>query len=200
MKIYLAGLILFSSFYFSRTQAQSLILCFDEKCEISISGESNVSPYQCQLSETPANDTIDVYSYTKNGLFYLQNAIVKLPAKAFQCDNRVMTNDFLKSIKAEEFPEVSVDFRYFKLLKPLIDMPEQRNVPVKFYVTIAGVKKGIYAPYKLVRLDENILTVKGTVAIKMSDFNITPPQALFGAIKVQDEIQMVFNVRFCVSN
>lgn len=180
--------------------AQSLILCFDERCEISINGESNVTPYQCQLIETPQNDTIDVYSYTKDGLFYLENAVVKLNANSFKCDNRVMTNDFLNSIKAEEHPVVSVDFRYFKLDKPLFDLPIQKDVPVKFFVRIAGQKRGYYAPYKLVRLDKNILTVRGTVNIKMSDFNINPPEALFGAIKVEDEIQMVFNVKFCVSH
>ncbi len=180
--------------------AQSLILCFDEKCEISINGESNITPYECRLIEKPNYDTIDVYSYTKNGLFYLENAIVKLDATSFKCDNRVMTNDFLKSIKADEYPVVSVDFRYFKLSEPLVDLPIQRNVPVKFYVTIAGEKRSYYAPYQLVRLDDKILTVKGSIKIKMSDFNITPPEALFGAVKVEDDIQMIFNVRFCVSH
>lgn len=180
--------------------AQSLIICFDEKCEVVIKGNTNVAPYQCSLNQPPAFDTLDVYSYTKDDLFYLENAIIKLPAQSFFCDNKMMTDDFLEALKADVFPHVSLEFTYFKLKQPLAHMPLQKNIPVKFYVTIAGVKKAFYSTYDEIRLADNILFLSGNISISMGDFNITPPSALFGAIRVSDKIKMQFNVRFCISN
>lgn len=197
LRLFTTGALIISG---AHLKAQSLILCFDEKCEIAIKGNTNVSPYQCDLEQLPANDTLDVYSYTKDGLFYLENAIVKLPAHSFICDNKMMTHDFLKALKADKFPHVSIEFVHFKLQKPLALLPLQKNVPVKFYVTIAGIKKAFYANYEEIRLEKNLLYLKGKISIKMTDFGITPPTALFGAIKVSDEISMQFTVRFCVSH
>ena len=192
------GVLLFA--LITTTQAQSLVLCFDENCRIAIDGTTNVSPYQCALFERPGNDTMQVYSYTKNNLFYLENAIVKLRTKSFKCNNRAMTSDFLDALKSDKHPWVNIAFDYFNLTKPLFEMPLQRNVPVHFYVTIAGIKRGYLIPFEMVKLEKTMLSVNGRINIKMSDFKIIPPEALFGAIKVQDEISMLFNVRFCVSH
>lgn len=185
---------------FAGAKAQSLVLCFDENCRIAIDGNTNVSPYQCALYERPGNDTMHVYSYTKNNLFYLENAIVKLRTKSFKCNNRAMTGDFLAALKADKYPWVNIEFEYFNLAKPLSAMPLQRNVPVRFYVTIAGMRRAYLIPFDYVTLEKTILSVNGRINIKMSDFKITPPEALFGTIKVRDEISMLFNVRFCVSH
>jgi hypothetical protein len=195
---WLVGLVLFV--LTTTATAQSLVLCFDENCRIAIDGNTNVSPYQCALFERPGNDTIHVYSYTKNNLFYLENAIVKLRAKSFKCNNRAMTSDFLAALKADKYPWVKIEFDYFNLTKPLNELTTQRNVPVHFYVTIAGIKRGYLVTYDYVKLEKTMLSVNGRINIKMSDFNITPPEALFGTIKVKDEISMLFNVRFCVSH
>lgn len=193
-------LLLALCFLGQRLSAQSLIICFDEKCEVQINGSTNISDYQCSLDQLPEKDTLEVYSYTKNGLFYLENAIVNLPTRHFLCDNKVMTDDFLEALKADEFPQISITFDYFKLEKPLHEQPIQNNVWVKYSITLAGVKKDFYTKYEEVKLEEDILFLKGTLKVKMTDFGIKPPTALLGAIKADDAITMRFNVRFCISH
>ncbi|WP_406683994.1 YceI family protein [Seonamhaeicola sp. MEBiC1930] len=66
------------------------------------------------------------------------------------------------------------------------------------YLTIAGIKKLTPIAFNVTIVD-NKVNLKGRIKLKMTDFNLIPPEALLGTIKAKDEIMLRFDARFTES-
>jgi hypothetical protein len=61
-------------------------------------------------------------------------------------------------------------------------------------LTVAGVTKTNVMPVTIERVENTKLKVKGTAALKMTDFGITPPapDIGLGLIKTGDDVKLIF--------
>ena len=73
----------------------------------------------------------------------------------------------------------------------------QRNVRADMECMIKGVRRRYSVTIKEARFTDDVLIIVGVLDLKMSDFGIEPPTAMFGMIKVYDELSIDFNLRFC---
>lgn len=171
-------------------------LCFIDDSEINILGSSNVTDYQCILHDLTNNSNIEIKSQVFDRTIKLQNAKVVLLANGFDCENRIMTKDFLKAIKGEKYPEITVAFHQFTLSDNVNKQPNQKNIPAKISIYLAGVTNYYSILLDRFEVKSDELQVVGLIHLRMSDFNITPPTALFGTIKTEDEITIDFKINF----
>ncbi len=65
---------------------------------------------------------------------------------------------------------------------------------VRVTVSVHGVERTVQAPVEL-EMRAGSLVAKGRIALKQTDFGITPLSVLGGAIQVQDEVRVRFAVR-----
>jgi hypothetical protein len=142
---------------------------------------------------------IPVNAVYREGKLYMNNVVVLLPTVHFACDNKAMTRDFLKALKADEFPNMQIFFTHLVLPTSLSLKSTQTDVPALVSFSIAGVKRKYSLVFDRVDLKSDILTIIGGITLKMSDFGITPPTAMFGMVKANDVIRINFVLRFCVS-
>jgi hypothetical protein len=61
-------------------------------------------------------------------------------------------------------------------------------------LTLAGEQREIEMVVVAERLADGRFTLVGSRELKMTDFNITPPSALFGLIKAKDTVEVVFDL------
>ncbi|PIQ82284.1 MAG: hypothetical protein COV76_04490 [Candidatus Omnitrophica bacterium CG11_big_fil_rev_8_21_14_0_20_64_10] len=57
-------------------------------------------------------------------------------------------------------------------------------------LTVAGVERPLEGPMRVQLLPDGRLTVDGAAPLKMSDFGIDPPRAMFGTIRSGDAIEL----------
>jgi polyisoprenoid-binding protein YceI len=91
-----------------------------------------------------------------------------------------------KAIKQEEYPELS-----FKLKE--VESFDGENAIINGALTVAGVSQLIKVEGKVVKAD-NGFEISGEKLLKMTDFDIKPPKAMFGTIKAADDIKVIFNI------
>jgi polyisoprenoid-binding protein YceI len=60
-------------------------------------------------------------------------------------------------------------------------------------LAVAGKTKSITMPVKMTVLPEDKLKFSGSVALKMTDFGITPPEPLGLGIKTGDDVKLIFD-------
>lgn len=115
--------------------------------------------------------------------------------------NQIKDIQFSAIVKSIKSGKSGMDSNTYKALK------EDKYPEIKFYsdqltikgekltgtgrLTIAGKSQNI--PVNLDIKQNSTITVNGNVNIKMSDYGITPPTAVFGTIKTGDEITIQFN-------
>ncbi len=62
-------------------------------------------------------------------------------------------------------------------------------------LVVAGVTKTVEIPFTGTVNDDDTIRVEGSVELKMSDFNISPPTALLGTLKTGDLIAVSFSLK-----
>jgi hypothetical protein len=174
-------------------------ICSLDNSHIIIYGKSNIRDYSCDLYDFSNNDKIRIVSSNTNGIYKLDNAIVRLKSNGFTCNNKVMTSDFYESIKGDVYKYITLQFHEFQLIEEIEDNESnliQYNIPSVISITLAGKKRTYDHRLSSMEISYNYLIIKGSISVTMSEFEVSPPSSLFGAIKVEDEIQIEYSFTF----
>lgn len=152
---------------------------WDETIE-TVTGNANINWNQDKYFDLDAiNITMNVYSIKSN-------------------EGSFMNNNTYKALKADAHPVIT-----FTLRSPLKSIKANslgNNVSIAGNLTIAGVTNNITMQVKLVMDSQRKLTIEGSQIIKMTDYGVKPPTALFGAIRVHDSIKLSVKGDFILKN
>ena len=80
---------------------------------------------------------------------------------------------------------------------PLVQVHAERGAPgqpLQVSITLHGVTRTLAIPAEL-REENGVITVQGTVSLKQTDFGLTPFSVMAGALAVQDEMELRFDLR-----
>jgi len=108
-------------------------------------------------------------------------------------EGSMMDNIAHKAMKMKEFPSIIFTIQSNKVISTNKTGFEGT---VTGNLMIAGVSKPIVIPLNVTYLVNNMIKVEGNEPLKMTDFGIKPPTAMFGAIKSGDEVQVAFLLVF----
>jgi len=124
----------------------------------------------------------------------------KGPIAAFRCGNAVMERDMRQALRAGRYP--SIEFR-FKELRGVIEHDIDRNeygAVVAGELTMAGVRKEIELPVVAQRLGRDRFRIRAEMPLRMTDFGVKPPTALFGIVKAHDDLVVRFDLTMQVAS
>ena len=153
---------------------------------ISIKGSSNVNEFELinvSPSISEASETA-----TKNGSF----REIQIAVDDFTGPNDRMIQDFKEMVDAGNYPFIKI----FIEQKELADFDETTGLTnFKTEISIAGVSREYVVPCRVESNLEKGYLLGGSFTLKLTDFEIDPPQKLMGLVKVKNKvfINFVFN-------
>ena len=108
-------------------------------------------------------------------------------------EGSAMNNNTYKALKADTYPDIIL-----KVNDPVKSVQNKpgASITVKASLTVAGITKVVDMQIKVLMQGKEKLTFEGSQTIKMSDYNIVPPVALFGALKTGNEITINYKTTF----
>jgi len=104
--------------------------------------------------------------------------------KSIKSGKSGMDSNTYKALKEDKYPEIKFSSEGLNI--------QGDQLTGKGQLTIAGKSQEI--PIKLTINQNAKTTVSGKIKIKMTDYDITPPTAVFGTIKTGDDITIQFNI------
>jgi len=158
-----------------------------------IEGRSNVNEFRCRAAaydtmvSTPASegDTLDVE--------------VDIDVKGFDCGKRRMNRDLYETLLSDTHPKIS--FEYTSADEISFDEGQALyNLKVSGNLTVAGHTKEIQFPMQAVVLEDGKMQATGQTEIRMTDFNVEPPRALLGMVRVDDLLSVHFELFVSINN
>lgn len=158
---------------------------------VTVQGSSNVNQFSFNNTNPIIQDSAGIKKDE------VQYQIVQIPVYSFTGKNKHMLKDFLDLIKASEYPFIILALESRDLV-PCEKHTEPTNFKTR--ITIAGVTNAYVVPCKVVACNNNGYLVKGDLKIKLTDFNINPPQKFFGMIKVNNEVFIDYAFKFSPEN
>lgn len=157
---------------------------------LEIEGTTNVSKYNCTLVDYSGADVLIQNDKVGLGKMSWEGEIV-MKANHFDCQIPMMTRDFMKTVQADKHPDIKI--RFIELIGSDI-AAEGEAYYGKVDITLAGVTKRFALSCQLMSINKDQKKLIGSHSFKFSDFGIDPPVKFLGAVKVQDEIKVNFEL------
>lgn len=156
---------------------------------ITISGKTNINNFN--LSHSPEKISPFLLTSTAEaGTSFPLYHTMEIPVKQFKADNPLMYKDFLRLVKASDYPHITIRF-------PEKIPGKDNNKYLSIDITIAGTTQSYNISCISVQCDKETAFLYGTQEILLTDFNIEPPEKTFGFIKVKNEV--IINFGFALS-
>jgi YceI-like domain len=119
---------------------------------------------------------------------------LRVPVQSLRCGNRQMERDMYRALRSEENPVI--DFVFHDLYGGIehdIDGGSYRAT-ITGTLTLGGTERRVQIQVEAVRVSRDRFRLRARLPLRMTDFRITPPTALFGMVKARDELEVRFDL------
>ena len=161
--------------------------------QISIVGHTNVNNFWLKYSGIEPlqkiTDMADIPHLKQKSI------TINILARNFVCSNKLMKNDFLSLIHADESPYINIQLQGFQ---GLANIKNDSMEVMLVNITLAGIKQSMEVYCNITKDSANYFTMTGSRLVKLSDFNLRAPSKFFGLVKVNNEITINFEIKLMV--
>jgi polyisoprenoid-binding protein YceI len=159
---------------------------------ITISGTSNLRDWKENIGTVTGDMSATL---NEDGSIGLSSIRITMHVLSIKSDmGRVMDNKTYEALKAAANPDI-----LFTLSNPLklSQIRDRSNaIPVTGYLSMAGVRRPVIMMVKTFEIRQGSLVFEGSQSIRMTDFGVKPPSALFGTMRAAPDINIYFKTNF----
>jgi len=112
--------------------------------------------------------------------------------RSFESKNKMALRDFLKLVKADNYPNFNIQLNYFEI-QPKTTSAYISKANVSVNITITGKTKQYNIPITS-NQEGDLYTLNGREKINIRDFGLIPPVEMMGLLRVNEWIDIDFHV------
>jgi polyisoprenoid-binding protein YceI len=160
-----------------------------------IEGTSNLHGWSCKAEKLDAAVELDAAAAAQVSVAApkaLKRVDVKVPVRSLKCGHGAMDDNLYKALQADANPDISYILATFEAANG--DTKDTFTLKTVGTLTIAGKENKLTMDVVATRLSDGTVKATGMVPIKMTDFGIKPPTAIFGRLKTGDEVKVNFEL------
>ena len=158
-----------------------------------VAGTSTVRSFKCDAAAFDAkveSSGTDAVAAILAGEKAVSNVEVTIPAEKLDCRNGTMNEHMRKALKVKEFPTIVFQASTYDLART----KDSVGVTLNGSLTLGGVQKPITIKATAKPGPEGALVVSGTREVRMTEFGLKPPTLMLGTMKVDEKINVGFEV------
>jgi polyisoprenoid-binding protein YceI len=176
-------------------RAQDTRIAVGPDSKVWVDGTSNLHGWSCKATTLDADIDLDAAMAAQIAIAppkALKRVQVKVPVKSLKCGHDGMDNNLYKALKADASPDISYILATFEAAPG--EAKDSFTLHTIGTLTIAGTENKIAMDVVATRLADGTVIAKGVVPIKLTDFGIEPPTAIFGRLKTGNEVKVNFEL------
>ena len=159
---------------------------------VTINGTSSLRNWQEKVGLVTGDMTAVV---NDDGSVQLNAIRISMNVLSITSDmGRVMEKKTYEALKASAYPEILFTFNTPMRLTQVRDC--QTTIPVRGVLALAGISKPMIMLVKTFEISQGVLQFEGSQTIKMTDYGVRPPTALFGTMRSGPDITIHFKTNF----
>ena len=173
-------------------QAQTYTIDPENGVNISVKGNSTLHEWEAVASSV--SDYPQALSTSIDSLSGFENFGFKVGVESLDGGRGASMNKKIKkALISDEYPHIIFKSSSVEIIPS--DSENQNQLNATGTLDIAGKSIDVEVVVQLA-FSETDLVISGSKALKMSDFDIEPPTAMFGQIKTRDDITVHFEFRY----
>jgi polyisoprenoid-binding protein YceI len=155
----------------------------------SIQGTSTLHEWESEITKITC---LGNFQSEGNRLKNLEDINVRIPVAGIKSsEGRMMDNKTYEAFKSEEHPYILYTASRAQIT---VDAANVTTIRVSGNLTMAGTTKSITVEARGKSLANGDMEISLSRALKMTEFNMKPPTAMMGTIKVGDEVTVTVNL------
>jgi len=161
-----------------------------------IRGTSTVNTFSCTVDSVRGDGALPTGSSDVSTAAERAEGAASLtvPVQQFDCGRTQMTEDLKETLRADEHPTIR-----FRLHEVEDTVPPDRadgwhRVAALGYLTVSGTERLVRVTAEGRPVEEGIYRLRGCKPIRMTYFGVEPPTKFMGVIKVDDRIEVHFDL------
>jgi hypothetical protein len=115
-----------------------------------------------------------------------------IPVRSLKSGHSGMDHNTYAALKADQYPRIVYNLEQVSLQTPPRAGHQTATFDTVGRLTVAGVTRTVPMPVTVEAVTDEQVGVSGELTIKMTDFGVRPPTALFGMIRSGDQITIRF--------
>lgn len=125
---------------------------------------------------------------------------LRVPVSSLRCGNPMMERDMSRALKADVYP--SIEFQLTGLRGGVHHDIDRNTYSARIAgeLVLAGSRREVELDIVASRTAPNRFRIRAELPLRMTDFGITPPTALFGMVKARNELVVRFDMTLQVSS
>ncbi|MDQ7041648.1 MAG: YceI family protein [Rhodothermus sp.] len=154
------------------------------KSQVWIEGRATLKRFSCRATQVEGHGVVEA-----GGAMQAQLVVA---VQAFDCGEPSMNRDLQQALQADRFPAIRFVLGKVAVLEaPTVDSV---RLDVTGALTIAGVTRTVRFVASGQLLVAGRVRLTGLLPLKLTDFKVKPPTALFGLVRVYDQITVHFDL------
>lgn len=172
MKSFIIICTVLGSFFFSQLQLNT------EKSTLKIIGTSSLHDWEMVVEKFDATGEI---SETQ-----IQNLEVQIEAKSMKSGKSIMDNKAYDAVQADDYSIIRFSAKTLTI--------EGTKILGVGELEIAEKRNEVTFSADIIHNESAEMRLQGELPLKMTDFNIDPPTAMFGTLKTGDEVVISYDI------
>lgn len=158
--------------------------------KVKILGTSNIHDWEVDAKQVQGNLQAEMNDGQLVEISELNFAVV---SKSLESGKGGMDKNIYKALDADKVQRITYQLNEVKNIDCV--STNECKVSTSGVLSIAGTKKPVDLVFDA-KISGNRITLTGDKTLKMTDFNVDPPTAMFGTITTGDEVKIQFQTTF----
>lgn len=148
---------------------------------ITVDGNTSIGGFSCTYNLAGQSDTLFINNLDEIPFCF------SLPVPDFKCGNFMLNKDFQRTLKSEEYPEISVE---------VLSLVQNKkgDFTGKIKLNLVGKFKYLEDVNFQIKKYDNSSLLSANFLFKASEFELVPPSKLGGIIKADDEMTITVDL------
>ena len=157
-------------------------------------GSTSIKNFKCKC--LTVDNAIPLSMVYKDQKVHFNNTSLKINSKNIDCNHKLYNNNIKKSLESDKYSNITIDLQEAWKIDDYYTLNESDwfDVMSVTYLTIKQTTKRLVVRGKAIKIAKNKYRILGTQTVSMNDFNINPPEILFGLISFGDKINFHFDL------
>ena len=166
------------------------------KSTLELNGKTNVNAFCCSSQEQFPKGEITYHLDDGAATFYFKNTNLKINIEQLDCGAKAINKDLQKTLQSDEYPTIIIALTQASNLECSSSIDCDRWVEFEAIadISLACVAKTVSIPIHIKKIEDNQFRVAGSTTLYFKDFELEPPTALMGLIKVKESIDIRFDL------
>jgi hypothetical protein len=160
-----------------------------------LEGSSNVAAWRCSGTtldgQMEVAAPLDAMDSVMQGV---EEFTLRVPISTLRCGNRQMERDMYRALRSDSYPTIEFEFAQLVGAVTREGAAGRFKARINGVLALAGARRAVSLDVEAEQLPNGRYLLRARLPLRMTDFRITPPTALFGMIKANDRLVVQFDL------